>query len=390
MTALDDARDDLRMDTLAVHGGQRPEPITGALTVPIFQTTTYAQSGPGEHTGFEYTRTQNPTRFALERALASLEGGRFGLAFASGLAAITAVMQSLDGGDHVVTGEDLYGGTGRLFQRVYERHGLQFDFVDTTSLDEIRQAIRPETKLVWLETPTNPMLKITDVSRVAEICRERGVLLGVDNTFLSPIFQRPLELGADLVMHSTTKYVGGHSDVLGGALVTSNEELHERLSFLQNASGGVPGPQDCFLNLRGIKTLALRMVRHAENAQAVAELLAEHPKVESVIYPGLPSHPQHELAKRQQKGMGGMVSFRLRGDLDEARRFLKALKICVLAESLGAVESLVCLPVFMTHASVPEERRRKLGITNNLIRLSAGIEHPDDLIGDFRQALDAV
>ncbi len=390
MTAVDDSRDSLRLDTLAVHGGQYPEPTTGALTVPIFQTTTYAQAGPGEHTGFEYTRTHNPTRFALERAMASLEGGRFGLAFASGLASITAVMQTLDSGDHVVTGDDLYGGTGRLFQQVCERHGLHYDFVDTTNLDHVRAALRPETKMVWLETPTNPMLKITDVAGVAEICREHDLLLAVDNTFLSPVFQRPLELGADLVMHSTTKYVGGHSDVLGGALVTSDEDLHERLTFLQNASGGVPGPQDCYLNLRGIKTLALRMTRHAENAQAVAELLQGHPKVESVIYPGLPSHPQHELAKRQQKGMGGMVSFRLKGELEDAKRFLKALEICVLAESLGAVETLVCLPVFMTHASVPEERRRKLGITDNLIRLSAGIEHPDDLLDDFRRALDAV
>ena len=390
MTAVDDPRTDLRLDTLAVHGGQRPEPTTGALTVPIFQTTTYAQRGPGDHTGFEYTRTQNPTRFALEAALASLEGGRFGLAFASGLAAISTVMQALDTGDHVVTGDDLYGGTGRLFQKVYERHGLKFDFVDTTNPDNVRRAIRPETRLVWLETPTNPMLKITDIAAVAEICRDRDVLLGVDNTFLSPAFQRPLELGADLVMHSTTKYIGGHSDVLGGALVTSDEALHERLKFLQNASGAVPGPQDCYLNLRGIKTLALRMARHADNAQAVAEFLAEHPKVESVIYPGLPSHPQHELAKTQQKGMGGMLSFRLKGDLEDAKRFIRALRICVLAESLGAVETLVCLPVFMTHASVPEERRKALGITDNLIRLSAGIEHPDDLIDDFRQALDAV
>lgn len=390
MTAVDDSRDSLRLDTLAVHGGQHPEPTTGALTVPIFQTTTYAQSGPGEHTGFEYTRTHNPTRYALERALASLEGGRFGLAFASGLAAITAVMQTLDSGDHVVTGDDLYGGTGRLFQQVYERHGLHYDFVDTTNLDNVRTALRPETKMVWLETPTNPMLKITDVAGVAEICREHGVLLAVDNTFLSPVFQRPLELGADLVMHSTTKYVGGHSDVLGGALVTSDEDLHERLTFLQNASGGVPGPQDCYLTLRGIKTLALRMTRHAANAQAVAELLQGHPKVDSVIYPGLPSHPQHDLATRQQKGMGGMVSFRLQGGVEEATRFVKALRICVLAESLGAVETLVCLPVFMTHASVPEERRRKLGITDNLIRLSAGIEHPDDLLDDLRRALDAV
>lgn len=390
MTAVDESHAPLQPDTLAVHGGQRPEPTTGALTVPIFQTTTYAQKGPGDHTGFEYTRTHNPTRFALERSLASLEGGRFGLVFASGLASISTVMQTLDTGDHVVTGDDLYGGTGRLFQKVYERHGFTFDFVDTTNLDNVRAAIRPETRMVWLETPTNPMLKITDVAGVAEICREHEILLAVDNTFLSPIFQRPLELGADLVMHSTTKYIGGHSDVLGGALVTSNEELHEKLTFLQNASGAVPGPQDCYLNLRGIKTLALRMARHAGNAQAVAEALQEHPKVASVIYPGLASHPQHELAQSQQSGMGGMLSFRLQGDLDDATRFVQALKLCVLAESLGAVESLVCLPVFMTHASVPEERREMLGITDNLIRLSAGIEHPDDLLGDILQALDAL
>lgn len=383
-------RRELHLDTLAVHGGQKPEPVTGALTVPVFQTTTYAQSGPGEHTGYEYTRTHNPTRFALERALAALEGGRYGLTFSSGLAAVSTVLELLDQGDHVLAGDDLYGGTGRLFNRVFARLGLSFSYVDTTDLDAVAAAFRPETKLMWLETPTNPMLKITDVAAVAGLCRERGVELCVDNTFLSPVFQRPLELGADLVMHSTTKYLGGHSDVLGGALVTDDADLHERLAFLQNAAGSVPGPQDCYLTLRGAKTLGLRMARHETNARAVAELLSAHPKVESVIYPGLSSHPQHELAGRQQQGMGGMLSFRLRGGLEEAKRFVRALELCVLAESLGAVESLVCLPVFMTHASVSEERRRQLGITDNLIRLSAGIEHTADLLADVERALDAV
>jgi cystathionine gamma-lyase len=390
MAKLEEGLNGLRPDTVAIHGGQRPEPVTGAMTQPIFQTTTYAQNGPGEHTGFEYARTQNPTRFALERAMAALEGGTYGLCYGSGLAAVTTVLQTLSAGDHVVTGNDLYGGTGRLFEKIFTRLGLTFSFVDTRDLDAFRDAFRPETQLVWLETPTNPMLRLTDLAGAAEITHAKGAKLCVDNTFLSPIFQRPLDLGADLVMHSTTKYIGGHSDSLGGVLVTDDEAFHDRLQFLQNASGAVPGPQDCYLTLRGIKTLPLRMARHGSNAQAVAEMLAEHPKVQDVIYPGLPSHPAHDLAKRQQLGMGGMVTFRPEGGLDAVRRFLKALELVHLAESLGAVESLVCIPIFMTHGSVPPERRKELGITDDLVRLSIGIEHPDDLLADLRQALDAV
>ena len=379
-----------RIETLAIHGGQHPEPITGAVMPPIFQTSTYAQKGPGEHSGFEYSRTHNPTRYALERAVAALEDGRFGLAFASGLAASTTVLHLLDAGDHVVAGDDMYGGTFRLFDKVLRRRGQSFSYVDMTAPAQVEAAIRPETKLVWLETPTNPMLKIADIPAIASICRARGVLLVIDNTFMSPVCQRPLALGADLVVHSTTKYIGGHSDVVGGAVVGADPSLYERLAFLQNAVGAVPGPQDCYLTLRGLKTLPLRMQRHQENAGTIARFLAAHPRVERVLYPGLESHPQHALARRQMSGFGGMLSFYLRGDLAAARRFLRAVRVFTLAESLGGVESLIEHPAIMTHASVPEDIRAQLGIADGFIRVSVGVEHIDDLLADLEQALASV
>ena len=381
---------DLHRQTLAIHGGQAPEPVTGAVMPPIFQVSTYAQKAPGEHTGFEYSRTQNPTRFALERAIAALEGGRFGLAFASGCAATTSIVQIFDAGTHIVCGNDVYGGTFRLFDKVMARRGHTFTYVDPADTDAVLAAIQPDTGLVWMETPTNPMLKLADIAAIAQGCKERGVVLAVDNTFMSPIFQHPLELGADLVMHSTTKYIGGHSDVVGGAVATRDPDLAERLAFVQNSCGAVLGPQDSYLTLRGIKTLALRMQQHQAGALAIARFLQEHPKVERVIYPGLPSHPQHDLAQRQMDGFGGMISFDLRGGLDDARAFLAALRIFTLAESLGGVESLIEHPAIMTHASVPPEQRRALGILDGFIRVSVGIEHPDDLIADLDRALAAV
>jgi cystathionine gamma-lyase len=381
---------DARIETLAIHGGQHAEPITGAVMPPIFQTSTYAQRSPGEHTGYEYSRTHNPTRFALERAIAALENGTHGLAFASGCAATTTVIQLLDAGDHVIAGDDMYGGTFRLFDKVMRRHGIRFSYVDPRDPAQVEAAFEPTTKLVWLETPTNPMLKLADIAAIAKISKARGALLAVDNTFMTPVYQRPLELGADLVVHSTTKYVGGHSDVIGGAIVTASAALHDRLYFLQNSVGAVPSPHDCYLTLRGLKTLPLRMQRCSENAGRIAAWLAEQPKIERVIYPGLPSHPQHDLAKRQASGFGGMISFDLEGDLAAAKRFLEAVKVFTLAESLGGVESLIEHPAIMTHASVPPETRAKLGIADGFVRLSAGIEHVDDLLGDLERALAAV
>jgi cystathionine gamma-lyase len=381
---------DARLETLAIHGGQAPEPITGAVTPPIFQTSTYKQPSPGEHTGFEYSRTQNPTRFALERALASMERGRFGLCFASGCAATATVIQLLSEGDHVVASDDLYGGTLRLFDQVMGRRGNSFTYVDPCHAARIEDSLRPETKLVWIETPTNPMLKLTDLKEVAEICRKRGVLLAVDNTFASPMLQRPLELGADMVVHSTTKYIGGHADVVGGAVVTNDQDLHDRLAFLQNSIGAVPGPNDCYLTLRGLKTLAIRIERHQQNAMTLAQWLEAHPQVDRVIYPGLESHPQHALAKSQMDGFGGMISFYVKGGLEESRRFLCAMRLFVLAESLGGVESLIEHPAIMTHASVPKDRREALGIADGFIRISVGIEHVDDLRADLERGFAAI
>jgi cystathionine gamma-lyase len=377
----------MRFDTLAIHAGQEPDPTTGAIMTPVYFTSTYVQAGPGEHKGYEYSRTRNPTREALENCLAALEGARFGAAFGSGCAAADAMMHLFDAGDHVVCSDDVYGGTFRLFDKVFKRQGLTFSFVDLSRPENLETAIKTNTRAVWVETPTNPMLKLIDLGRVAEIARSRKLITICDNTFMTPYFQQPLKLGIDVVVHSTTKYLNGHSDCVGGFACTSDQQLAERIRFLQNAVGGVPSPMDSFLVLRGVKTLHLRMQRHAENAERIAEFLAKHPKVQKVIYPGLRSHPQHELASRQMSGFGGMISFEIRGGLEAARRFLKAVKVFACAESLGGVESLIEHPAIMTHASVPKEIREKLGIGDGLIRLSVGVEDPQDLLEDLEQAL---
>ena len=376
--------------TRAIHVGQDPDSATGAVIVPIYQTSTYAQSEVGVHKGYDYSRTSNPTRAALEACLASLDSGRFGLAFASGMAAEDTLLHLLESGDHVVASDDVYGGTFRLFHRVLERAGLRFTFVDGTRTDNIEAALEERTKLIWLESPTNPLLKLIDIDAVAQLAHQREILVAVDNTFASPYCQRPLELGADVAHYSTTKYLGGHSDVVGGALVTSDEDLYERLKFLQNAVGGVPGPFDSWLVLRGLKTLALRMRQHSDNALEVACFLEQHARVKRVYYPGLPSHPQHDLAKRQMVGgFGGMLSFEVQGGVEAAREVARRTRLFTLAESLGGVESLIELPALMTHASLPAERRVDIGIDDGLIRLSVGIEDAEDLIADLHQAIGA-
>jgi cystathionine beta-lyase/cystathionine gamma-synthase len=372
--------------TDAVHAGQSPDPSTGAIMPPIYQTSTYVQDGLGRHKGYEYARTQNPTRHALERNLAALEGGAHARAFASGLAAIGSVFELFDGGDHVVCTDNVYGGTFRLADRIWKRFGLEFSFVDTSRVEIVEREIRPTTKLLLLETPTNPILTLCDIAALSRVAHDRGVRVAVDNTFLSPYFQRPLALGADIVLHSTTKYLNGHSDMVGGVVVVNDSDLAERLGFLQNAAGAVPGPMDCWLVLRGVKTLALRMQQHDRNARELARVLARHPRVRRIYYPGLESHPQHELARRQASGFGGIVSIDL-GGLEAARRFMESLRIFALAESLGGVESLVCHPATMTHASVPAEVRERLGITAGLVRLSVGIEDIEDLVHDVESAL---
>jgi cystathionine gamma-lyase len=379
----------LAIETLAIHAGQQPDPTTGAVMTPVYLTSTYAQPSPGVHKGFEYSRTQNPTRHALQDCLAALEGARHGLAFASGLAATDCILHLLDSGDHVVASDDVYGGTFRIFDKVFRRLGLTFDWVDMSDPRNVERALRPETKLVWIESPTNPMLKIVDLAAVARIAKAHGARTVVDNTFATPYLQRPLDHGIDVVAHSTTKYLNGHSDVIGGAVVTSDAELHDRLKFLQNAVGGVPSPMDSFLVLRGLKTLHVRMDRHGENALALARFLERHPQVEQVTYPGLESHPQHALAKRQMRGFGGMLTFVVRGGLEAARRFLEAVRIFACAESLGGVESLIEHPAIMTHASVPPETRAKLGIADGFIRISAGIEKVDDLVADLERGFAA-
>ncbi|MDQ3809826.1 MAG: cystathionine gamma-synthase [Chloroflexota bacterium] len=374
--------------TRAIHVGQEPDPATGAVIVPIYQTSTYAQSEVGVHKGFDYSRTANPTRAALEACLASLDEGRFGLAFASGMAAEDTLLHLFASGDHVVACDDVYGGTFRLFRRVLERTGLRFTFVDATRIDNVADALEDGTRLIWLESPTNPLLKLIDIRAVSSLAHQRGMLVAVDNTFASPFCQRPLALGADVVHYSTTKYLGGHSDVIGGALVTSDPDVHERLKFLQNAVGGVPGAFDSWLVLRGLKTLAVRMRQHSSNALAVACMLEEHPRVKRVYYPGLPSHRQHALARQQMVGgFGGMVSFEVVGGVAAAREVARRTRLFTLAESLGGVESLIELPALMTHASLPADRRAEIGIDDGLIRLSVGIEEPEDLITDLRQAL---
>jgi cystathionine beta-lyase/cystathionine gamma-synthase len=377
----------LRFSTICIHAGQQPDPSTGAIITPIFQTSTYVQEEVGRHKGFEYARTQNPTRFALENNVAAIEGGTAAFAFASGMAAIGAVATMLQSGDHVVVTDNTYGGTFRLFERVLKRYLLSFSYVDTSRPELIEEAIHPETKMVFVETPTNPVMRLTDLRAAAEIARRRGVKLVVDNTFASPCLQRPIELGADLVVHSTTKYLNGHSDSVGGIVIAVRDEDVEWLKFVQNSEGAILSPFDSFLVLRGTKTLAVRMAQHNVNGQALAEYLAGHPKVKSVLYPGLPSHPQHELAKRQMRGFGGMLSFDV-GTEAEARRVCNRVRLMALAESLGGVESLICHPASMTHASVPPERRAAIGLSDSLVRISAGIEDPADLIDDIRQALD--
>lgn len=375
--------------TDCIHAGQEPEEVTGAVTVPIFQTSTYVQPELGRHKGFEYARTQNPTRFALERLLAALEKGKHGHCFASGMAAIDCTMRLLDGGDHVIAGENMYGGSFRLFDKVLRRFGLEFTYVDTANMDAVRAAIRPTTKMLYLETPTNPMMTITDIAASVDAVKGRGILTVVDNTFMSPWFQRPIELGADVVVHSTTKYLNGHSDSVGGAVVTTTDELGQKIGFLQNAAGGILSPFDSFLVTRGIKTLAVRMRQHDENGREIAAWIAAQPKVVKVYYPGLPEHPQHELAKRQMSGFGGMISFEL-GSYEKAKAFLDRVRLCSLGESLGGVETLISHPVSMTHGSVPQETRERLGITPGLVRISVGIEDVDDLKADLANAFAAL
>ncbi|MFO0931704.1 MAG: cystathionine gamma-synthase [Planctomycetota bacterium] len=379
----------LGFDTRAIHAGQRPDPTTGAIMTPVYLTSTYVQESPGVHKGFEYSRTRNPTRDALEACLASLEGGRHGLAFASGLAASDCVLHTLEQGDHVLYADDVYGGTFRIFDKVFTRHGLAFTPVDMTDAARVERAITPRTRLIWVETPTNPTLKLADLAAIARIGKAKGVRTLVDNTFATPCLQRPLEHGIDVVLHSTTKYLNGHSDVVGGAVVTSDDAFAERLRFFQNAVGGVPGPLDCFLVLRGLKTLHVRMERHCASAAKVAAFLASHPQVERVTWPGLPSHPQHALAARQMRGFGGMLNFWIRGGLPAARRFLETVRLFACAESLGGVESLIEHPAIMTHASVPAATRKALGIDDGFIRVSVGIEDVADLLADLGRALDA-
>ncbi len=374
--------------TLAIHAGQSPDPTTGAVMTPIYQTSTYAQDSPGKHRGYEYSRTHNPTRTAYQDCVAALEGGKHALAFSSGLAATDAILHLLKAGDHVVCGDDVYGGTFRIFDKVFRKQGIEFSFVDLTRPENAEAAFKPNTKILWLETPTNPTLKIADIEALSAMARKRGIISVVDNTFMSSYFQKPLKLGADLVVHSVTKYMNGHSDVVGGIVVMNRDDLHEEIKFVQNAVGAVPAPLDCFLVLRGLKTLHVRMERHAQNAMEVAHFLESHPKVARVIYPGLESHPQHALAKKQMSGFGGMITFDIKGDLADSRRFLERVKVFTLAESLGGVESLIEHPAIMTHASIPPENRKALGISDTLVRISVGIEDCDDLIADLKQALE--
>lgn len=378
----------MKFNTKAIHGNQHPEPITGAVMVPIFQTSTFVQSSPGVHSGYEYSRAANPTRTALEESLASIENGSNGFAFGSGLAATDAVMKLLNPGDEIIAMDDLYGGSYRMFTRIYEKYGLKFHFVDMTNPENIHAKLNDKTKLIWIETPTNPLMKLADIQAISDMVRDRDLWVVVDNTFASPYLQNPLDLGADIVMHSATKYLNGHSDVVAGALVVKDEELADQIHFQLFAGGGILGPQDSYLVLRGIKTLHVRMQRHCENGQKVAEYLSNHPKVGKVFYPGLESHPQHELAKKQMRGFGGMVSFNFKsGSEDEARKFLENLNVFTLAESLGGVESLANHPATMTHASIPADVRIANEVTDDLVRLSVGIEDIDDLLSDLEAAL---
>ncbi|OON68968.1 cystathionine gamma-synthase [Hymenobacter sp. CRA2] len=378
----------MKFGTKAIHAGVHPDPTTGAIMTPIYQTSTYVQRSPGDHKGYEYSRTHNPTRTQLQDALAALENGKHGLCFATGMAAIDCMIKLLEPGDEVVATNDLYGGSYRIFTKVFAKYGIKFSFVPMHDAEAVRAAMTERTKLVWAETPTNPLLHVVDIRAIAEVAHAGGALLVVDNTFATPYLQVPLDLGADVVMHSLTKYMGGHSDVVMGALIVKDDELHQRLSFIQNACGGTPGPQDCFLVLRGLKTLHIRMQRHSENGRAVAEFLRQHPRVDKVYWPGFESHPNHQVARQQMRDFGGMMSFVLKGDkVEDAVAVLEKFQLFSLAESLGGVESLSGHPATMTHASIPAEERRKAGLSDSLIRLSVGIEDAEDLIEDLAQAL---
>lgn len=378
----------MKFGTKAIHAGVHPDESTGAIMTPIYQTSTYVQEGVGNHKGYEYSRTQNPTRHALEKNIAAIENGKFGACFGSGLAAIDCVIKMLSPGDEVISTNDLYGGTFRLFKTIFEKYGIKFHFVGMTDAKAVEENVNANTKLIWVETPTNPMMNIIDIVAMAEVAKKAGAMLCVDNTFATPYLQNPLDLGADIVMHSVTKYLGGHSDVVMGALVTSNDEIAAEMYRIQNSSGAVTGPMDSFLVLRGIKTLHLRMQRHCENGEKVARFLVNHPKVDKVYWPGFESHPNHDVAKKQMRGFGGMISFTLKGNrIEDAHEIVKRVKIFALAESLGGVESLIGHPATMTHASIPKEEREKTGVVDSLIRLSVGIEDAEDIVEDLRQAL---
>lgn len=383
---MSEIKDKMKFATRAIHAGQNPDPTTGAIMTPVYLTSTYVQESPGVHKGWEYSRTHNPTRKAYENCIANLESAKYGFAFASGCAATTTIMAMLKNGDHVVAMDDMYGGTFRLFDKVLRHQGLDFTFTDLTNVSNLEKAIKPNTKLLWLETPTNPTLKLADIKALSKIAKAKNILVVVDNTFMSPYFQKPIELGADIVVHSATKYIGGHSDMVGGVAVMNDLQLAERTQFLSNSMGGIQGPFDSFLALRSLKTLPIRMKAHAENAIKIADFLEAHPMVEKVVYPGLKSHPQHALAKEQMSGFGGMITFFIKGGFDSAKKFLESVQVFALAESLGGVESLIEHPAIMTHASVPAEQRKILGIDDSLIRLSVGIEDCDDLLADLKQA----
>ncbi|MAN85833.1 MAG: cystathionine gamma-synthase [Algoriphagus sp.] len=381
----------MKFGTKAIHSGVEPDPFTGAIMTPIYQTSTYVQRSPGDHQGYEYSRTHNPTRTALQNNLAALENGKHGICFSSGLGAIDAVIKLFNPGDEIISTSDLYGGTYRLFTKVYEKYGIKFHFVPMTNVDLVAEKINENTKMIWAETPTNPMMNIVDLRALSKLAKGNNLLLGVDNTFASPFLQNPLDLGADIVMHSVTKYLGGHSDVVMGALVVNEDELAQRLIFIQNACGAVPGPQDCFLVLRGIKTLHIRMERHSQNGKTIAAYLKNHPKVEKVYWPGFEDHPNHDIAKSQMRDFGGMISFSLKGNkLEDARKVMESFKLFSLAESLGGVESLCGHPATMTHASIPKEEREKVGLVDSLIRLSVGIEDAEDLKNDLAFALSRI
>ncbi len=380
----------MKFSTTVVRAGISPDPTTGAIVPPIYETATYTLEEIGKDKGFDYTRSSNPTRALMEKNLAAIEGGKHGVAFASGMSSVDAVMRLLSAGDHVVSGDDIYGGVSRLFDRILSRYELSFTYVDTSQPENIVKAIRPNTKMIWVETPTNPLLKITDVEAVSKIAKKHNLLFGIDPTFATPYLLRPLEWGADLVVHSTTKYLSGHNLLIGGIVITNNQDLYEKLKFMQKSVGAVPSPFDCWLTLVGVKTLPLRMERHCSNAMAVAQFLDNHPKVEKVIYPGLPGHPQHEIARRQMKDFGGMISFELKGNIESGITLMNNVKLCSLAESLGAVETLITHPATMTHTEVPKEVRLKRGLTDSMIRLSVGIEDVEDIIADLEQALGKV